>query len=158
MLRSTGERFVQSVACETGWFIVAIPVYALLFQQPVMQSGLLVVALWLAALAWSPIFNFAFDLAELRLAARVASDRPARLRLAHASGLEASSMAATAPIIMVIGGHGLIEAIAIDIGLSILDAVYTFLFHLAYDRVRPVRALALTASTGVQQRAGPGSD
>jgi uncharacterized membrane protein len=79
-----------------------------------------------------------FDLAELRLARRVASDRPTRLRLVHALAHEASSVVITAPIIMLIGGHGLMEAIAIDIGLSILDASYCYLFHVVYDRLRPV--------------------
>ena len=157
MLRSARERFIQTLACETGWIALAVPVYAGLFNQPVLQSGLLVVALWLASITWSPLFNTVFDMAEWRFARRPACARPTRLRLVHALAFEASSIVVTAPVIMVIGGHGLLEAIAIDIGLSLLDAAYIYAFYLAYDRVRPVRALALTASAGVPERAGPGS-
>lgn len=148
MLRTARERLLQTAACETGWIVLAVPAYALLFDQPVVQSSLLVMALWLAGLAWSPVFNTVFDLAEWRLARRAASDRPTRLRLVHALAHEASSVVVTAPLIMIIGGHGLLEAIAIDIGLSILDATYTYLFHVAYDRLRPV---AKACATGVSQ-------
>jgi uncharacterized membrane protein len=47
----TRERLLQTAACETGWIVLAIPAYALLFDQPMVQSGALVIALWLAGLA-----------------------------------------------------------------------------------------------------------
>lgn len=142
MLRSTRERVGQAIAYEVGWMLIAAPLYALLFHQSVAQSALLVVALCAATLVWSPLHNALFDRVELRMTARVASDRPTPVRLLHAFTHEASSIVVTAPLIMVIGGHGLVEAIAIDIGLTLLDTVYAYAFYLAYDKARPVRTAA----------------
>jgi uncharacterized membrane protein len=139
MLRSMREQIGQAVAYEAGWMLLAAPLYGLLFHQTAAQSALLIMALCAASLVWSPIHNAVFDAIELRLTARVASDRPAALRCLHALSHEASSIVITAPIIMVIGGHGLIEAVAIDIGLTFLDAAYAYGFYLAYDKMRPVR-------------------
>jgi uncharacterized membrane protein len=87
---------------------------------------------------WSPLHNAAFDRAELRLAGRVASDRPPRWRLAHAASHELTSTVFTAPIVMGTGGHGLGEALAVNLGLTLLYTGYAYAFHLGYDRLRPV--------------------
>lgn len=151
MLRTTRERIAQAVAYEVGWILLAAPLYAFLFNQSAMQSTALVLALSAVTIAWSPIHNALFDIAEWRLCARIASDRPTLLRLVHAFSLEASSIVVTAPVIMVVGGHGLLEAIAIDIGLTILDTIYAYAFHFAYDKARPVRVNRVTAASEQRQ-------
>ena len=39
---------------------------------------------------------------------------------------------------MLVGGHGFWEAVAVDIGLSVLYVIYAYVFHILYDRFRPV--------------------
>jgi uncharacterized membrane protein len=138
MLRSARERIYQTLAYEAGGLLIATPIYSALFDKPAGQSLSLVVALAISAMIWSPLHNTLFDIFELRTTGRVASDRPQTWRIVHAISHEISLIIVTVPLIMMIGGHGLVEAVAIDIGLSLLYAAYAYAFHLAYDRLRPV--------------------
>jgi uncharacterized membrane protein len=137
-LRSFRERTLQTLLYEAGGIAIAAPLYDLVFGAGAAQSVLLMVVLSVILLIWIPLFNTLFDMAEWRLTRRAASDRPQRLRLLHAVGMETSSIVVTVPAIMIVGGHGFWEALAIDIGLSILYVAYAYVFHILYDRVRPV--------------------
>ncbi len=156
-VRSAQERVLQTLCFEAGGVAVAAPAHQALFGSTAAESIGLMVALALAVALWAPLHNALFDLAEWRLARRVASDRPHGLRALHAVSHEVSSMVVSLPVLMLVGGHALWEAVALDLGLSAFYAVYAYLFHLAYDRLRPVRAAAspardsdpaLRASTG----------
>lgn len=138
-LRSARERALQTISYEAGGLLIATPLYAVAFGASPVESALLVTALAVAVLVWSPLHNTAFDFADLRLSGRVASDRPHRLRVVHAISHEISSVVVTVPIIMWLGGHGFWEAVAIDLGLTVTYVAYAYVFHIIYDRLRPVR-------------------
>ena len=139
MLRSRSERVIQTLTYEIGGLAIAAPIYALIFGAGSAESLGIMLALSVAVLLWTPFFNTVCDYAELRLVRRVASDRPLKWRVLHAAGLEVSTVIVTLPILIVLGGHGFLEALLLDIGLSALYAAYGFVFHLVYDRLRPVR-------------------
>ena len=144
-LRSARERLIQTICYEAGGVLIAAPLYAAVFGATAVASTVLVVVLSIAVLIWSPLHNTLFDVAELRLTNRVASERPHKWRIIHAVSHESTSIVLTLPLIMWLGGHGFWEALAIDIGLTLLYVVYSYIFHIVYDRVRPV---ARTADTG----------
>jgi uncharacterized membrane protein/S-adenosylmethionine/arginine decarboxylase-like enzyme len=152
MLRSTGERAVQTFAFEMGGLLIAVPVYHLLFGRSSAQSLALIVALSLAVMIWSPLHNIAFDWSEFRLTGRVASDRPHLLRLVHAVSHEASSVFVTLPLVMWFGGHGFTEGLMIDLGLTLLYAAYAYVFHLGFDWLRPVVRNAQARGAALQSR------
>lgn len=137
-IRNLRERVVQTLAFEAGGLAIASPAYALIFERDAAESILLIAALSVAMLVWMPLHNTLFDLAEWRLARRLASDRPHVLRLVHATSLEVTGVLVTVPLVMIIGGHEFLEALAIDLGLSALYVVYGYAFHLVFDRLRPV--------------------
>ncbi len=142
MLRSARERLFQAIVYEAGGLLVdvlAMILYAALFDQPAVQSVAVVAAVTVASLLWSPIHNTVFDMLDLKLSGRVASDRPQALRCIHAITHEGSSFVVTVPLVMLIGDHGVVEALAVDVGLSLLSAAYAYAFHLGYDWLRPVR-------------------
>jgi uncharacterized membrane protein len=56
----------------------------------------------------------------------------------HAVGLEATSALVTWPLIVAVTGLGWLEALVADFGLTLAYALYGYLFHLAFDRLRPV--------------------
>ena len=89
-----------------------------------------------------PIHNTAFDLCELSMTGRPASDRSHRLRIVHATTVEFTSSLVTWPVIVFVGGHGVSVALAIDLGLSAFYVLYGYLFHLVFDRLRPVKVRA----------------
>ena len=69
---------------------------------------------------------------------RLASDRPHRLRLVHAAMLELSALGVTVPVVMHLGGYGFRDALFFDMALTVFYTLYAYVFHLAYDRLRPV--------------------
>ena len=137
-LRSLRERAIQTLAFEAGGLALAAPLYWLIFGGDAEDSLALVAAVSVAVLTWSPIHNTAFDWVEWRLARRVASDRPVRLRAVHALRHEATAMIVSLPVIVWLGDHGWLEAIAVDVGLTLFYTAYAYVFHIVYDRWRPV--------------------
>jgi hypothetical protein len=80
-LRSPRERLFQTLAYETGGLCLSVPLYLMWTQGDAGAGAMLMAALSLAVLAWSPLHNTAFDWADLRLSGRLASDRPQAWRL-----------------------------------------------------------------------------
>jgi uncharacterized membrane protein len=138
-IRCVRERVLQTLCFETGGLLLATPVYQAAFGASAVGSATLMTALALAVALWSPLHNAAFDMAELRLAGRVASDRPHGLRVIHALSQEVTGMVLTLPLVVTLGGHGILEALAVEAALTLFYAAYAYAFHLAYDRLRPVR-------------------
>jgi uncharacterized membrane protein len=137
-LRGPKERLLQTLAYEAGGLALVTPINASLFAVGTGESAALLLMLSIAVLVWTPIHNTIFDAVEWRLLARVASDRPTHWRLLHAISLEATSMIVTLPLLLLMGGLTLAEAVLADVGLTIFYAAYAYVFHLIYDRLRPV--------------------
>lgn len=137
-LRSARERALQTLSYEAGGLLLATPLYAALAGGGTRDGMILVAALAGAVMIWSPLHNTVFDWIEWRLAQRVASDRPQVWRLVHALSHEASSVVVTLPVILWLTDHGIGAALLVDLGLTLFYAGYAYLFHLGYDRLRPV--------------------
>lgn len=137
-LRSLRERVFQTLSYEAGGLLLAAPLYSLILDETGTTSVILLVSLSLAVLIWSPIHNSLFDLADFRLTGRVASDRPHGLRLLHAVSHELTSCLVTTPIIMFMSDFGFWNALAVDVGLTLLYTAYAYIFHILYDWMRPV--------------------
>ena len=138
-IRNFRERVYQAVSCELGGILVAAPIYAMFANAGAQESLLLIIALSVVATVWVLIHNAVFDVVEWRLTRRSASDRPQAMRVLHAISLEVTLTVLTVPVVMIIGGHGFLTALALDIGLTFVYLIYAYLFHMAYDLVRPVR-------------------
>lgn len=139
-LRDARERALQTLCFEALGLLLVTPLYSLAAGSAMDDALGLLVLLSVVVMAWSALYNTAFDWAEARLAQRVASDRPAGLRVAHALGLEGSVLLATWPLIHYVGGLSWRDALIADIGLTLTYAAYAWAFHWAFDRLRPVRA------------------
>lgn len=141
-LRNLRERLIQTLAFEIGGLAIASPLYALIFGASAAESLLFLVVLSVAVMIWAPLHNTLFDWLDWRWNRRLASDRPHGLRIVHAITHEVTTMLVTLPVIMLWTGLGLWQALLLDLGLSAFYAAYAYLFHLAYDRLRPMRPLA----------------
>ena len=140
-LRSARERLLQTLAYEAGGLVLSVPLVALVGGGTPGEAFALMLTLSIAVMLWSPLHNTLFDWADLRQSGRVASDRPQRWRLVHAASHEATTVVVTLPILMWLGGLGFWAALVTDLGLTLLYTAYAYLFHLLYDRLRPVRRL-----------------
>lgn len=112
------------------------------FGTAIGDGAVVLVALAVAVGLWSPFHNALRDLLEWRCAQRVASRCPRRLRIAHAITHEVSTVIVTLPFLKLLGGHGFWEALLVNLGLSFFLCGYAYVFHLAYDRLRPVVMVA----------------
>ena len=142
-LRTTRERIIQTLCYEAGGLALAAPVYALIFGESLTGSALFIMVLSVVCMAWAGIHNTLFDLTEFRLCHRLASDRPQLWRMVHALSNDLSSTLVTLPVIMWLGGFGFWAALAVDIGFTAFYAAYTYVFHIVFDRLRPVRPEAV---------------
>jgi uncharacterized membrane protein len=137
-LRSARERMIQTLWFEgLGLFMVA-PLYAAVTGSRNGESFAVVAAVSVAVMLWAAAYNTAFDVLERRATGRVASDRPHRLRTLHAIGLETTSVVVTTPVIWAMTDLGWWGALVADLGLATAYAGYGYVFHWAYDRLRPV--------------------
>jgi uncharacterized membrane protein len=137
-LRTARERVYQTLAFEAGGLTMAAPLYGLVFGQGAQESMTVLVSLSLVVMLWTPLHNTLFDLADLKHSGRAASERPHGLRMVQALSQEVSVLAVTLPLIMALGGHGLSEALMIDLGLTLFYAAYAYVFHIGFDWLRPV--------------------
>jgi uncharacterized membrane protein len=138
-VRTARERLLQSAGYEIGSLLVATPVCAALTGKSPEASAVLVAVLTVATMVWSPLFNTLFDRVEWHLSRRVASDRSRRLRLVHAFALEASDAVISVPILMILGGLDLWQALVADVALLAVCTVYTYAYHQVFDWLRPLR-------------------
>ena len=92
------------------------------------SSIILLTCLAVAVMSWIAAYNTLFDVVESRIARRVASDRPHLWRVAHAVGLEVTSIVVTWPLIGLAANLAWPEAFAADLGLdSCLFDLWVFL-------------------------------
>jgi len=136
-LRSPRERLLQTLAFELGGIAFVAPLYAAVFAVGTTDGILVIATVSAAVMIWTPLHNTLFD-HEWRALGRVASDRPHTLRIVHAVSHELTAVAISLPLIMSLGGHGLWQALAINAGLTAIYVAYAYVFHLGYDRLRPV--------------------
>lgn len=141
-LRTFKERVIQTLAFEAIGIALVVPVFSILFGKAASESAGLLVLLVMAVLLWAPIHNSVFDWFDLRLSRRTACARPHGLRVLHAFSYEATCIAFTLPMLLGIGGLGLDEALMANVGLTLFYVGYAYVFHLAYDRLRPVGSCA----------------
>ncbi len=138
MLRSARERILQAAIYEVLALTLVTPAYAWAMGVSVGNSFITMALVSLGVMAWSSIYNAIYDRIHLRFTGRMAHERRWAGRALHAVLMEASITIFAVPIIFVMSGRGWLAALAADIGFTAAYIVYTYLFHLFYDRYRPV--------------------
>lgn len=138
-LRSARERLIQTLWFEGVGLALVAPLYAWVAGDGIGASFALVAAVSVVVMAWAALFNTVFDIVEHRYTGRLASDRPHRLRAAHALAHEASSVIVTCPVIFAMSDLKWGGALVADLGLTMAYAAYAYLFHRLFDWWRPVK-------------------
>ncbi len=137
-LRSPLDRLRQVAMFEIGGLLLITPAFVWLSGVPLVDSlGLLALIAAIAAV-WNALYNTSFDWVEGRLTGRTADQRPALMRVVHASGFELGLLLVSLPVVMAWTGMSWLQALVADIGLAAAYVVYAYVFNLGYDRVFPV--------------------
>ena len=123
---------------EIGGLLLISPPFIWLSGVPLVDSlGLLALIAAIAAV-WNALYNTSFDWVEGRLTGRTADQRPALMRVVHASGFGLGLLLVSLPVVMAWTGMSWLQALVADIGLAAAYVVYAYVFNLGYDRVFPV--------------------
>lgn len=139
-LRSTRERVIQTLWFEAIGLLLVAPLYAAVAGAGLRESFAMVAVVSVVVMAWSAAYNTLFDLVDLRWTGRAASQRPHRIRVLHALGHELSAIVVTWPVIVAMTSLSWGEALVADLGLTLAYTAYAYVFHVVFDRLRPVRA------------------
>ena len=131
--KSLRERFFHALAFELLAIVICAPLGAWLLGYSLAHIGLLTLMISLVALIWNMIFNAIFDRAQQRFG----FERTLVARSFHAMLFEIGLLLAVVPLAAWWLDIGLWEAFVLDIGIALFFLPYTFLFNLAYDRLRP---------------------
>lgn len=144
-LRSARERLLQTLAYEAGGLLVVTPLFAQGSAIGLVDSLALLLVLSAVVMVWAAVYNTLVDRLEVRHRRRAASERPTAARLAHALGLEFGAVLLTWPVIVALSDLGWWAALGADLALTLVYAVYGYLFHRLFDIWRPVRDRHLPA-------------
>ena len=130
--KSITERIFQAVGFELLAILICTPLLAWIMDKPLLDMGVVTMAIAALALAWNVVFNGLFD----RVLKRYEIARTAWVRMGHALLFEGGLVALGVPLIAWWLKIGLWEAFLLDIGVLLFFLPYTYIYHWAYDVVR----------------------
>ncbi|BAQ76320.1 MULTISPECIES: multidrug/biocide efflux PACE transporter [Pseudomonas] len=130
--KSLTERIFQAVAFELLAVSICTPLLSWIMDKPMVDMGLVTLAIGLLALGWNVLFNGLFD----RLLKRLELEHTARTRVLHALLFEGGLVAFCVPLIAWWLDISLLQALLLDIGVLLFFLPYTYLYHWAYDVLR----------------------
>ena len=94
-------------------------------------SGTMIVVATIAMI-WNVIFNWIFD----KFVPGQKEKRSLKTRIVHVLLFEAGLLFATVPVMAYLLKVSLVEALMMDIGVTLFITLYAFVFNLAYDHIR----------------------
>jgi uncharacterized membrane protein len=126
------ERAIHALIFEVLAVGMTAPVLSWVMKIPMAHAGLLTLMISLVAMTWNMIFNSLFD----RIERRWRLVRTMAMRVVHATAFEAGLVAIVVPLVAWWLDMSLLDALFLDIGLLLFFLPYTFVFNLAYDKLR----------------------
>ncbi|MBK5513464.1 multidrug/biocide efflux PACE transporter [Pseudomonas sp. TH15] len=138
--KSITERIFQAVGFETLAVMICTPLLAWVMDKPMVEMGLVTMAIAALALIWNVIFNGMFD----RLLKRLDIVRNAWVRVVHALLFEGGLIVMGVPLIAWWLSVSLWQAFLLDIGVLLFFLPYTYVYHWGYDVVRERLLIART--------------
>ncbi len=132
--KSFAERCFQAITFEVLAILISAPLLVWLMDVSMAHAGLLTLMISLLAMTWNVIFNALFD----RIERRLGLVRTFRVRAVHAVAFEAGLIVTVVPLAAWWLNISLLDAFLLDIGVVLFFLPYTFLFNLAYDKLRVV--------------------
>ncbi|MGI9317907.1 MAG: PACE efflux transporter [bacterium] len=144
-IRTGRDRLRYTVLFELLLITILAPVGALVFQRQIMDIGMLAMVLSLKAMLFNLIYNWFFDLLDVR-AGRIPTQRTFLPRALHALGFEAGLVVTSLPIVVWWLGLTFFQALLMDLAVTSFVVVYTFIFTWGYDRIFPIPQPATISS------------
>lgn len=135
-MRTTRDRIRHALAFEAIGLILIIPLGVWAFGVPAHDFGVVAVVSSVIATLWTYLYNLGFDRI---MQARVGHTRKrVGLRVIHAVLFEGGLVIMLVPFLAWYLDVTLIEALIMDIAITLFYLVYAFAYNWAYDVVFPV--------------------
>lgn len=127
-----GERILHAVLYEVCAMVMLVPLAALLTGSGMGQMGVLALMMSCVAMLFNMLFNALFERAERRWGLQ----RTVWVRSAHAVLFEGGLVVMLVPLAAWWLQVSLWQALLLDLGFFAFFLPYTYVFNLAYDRLR----------------------
>ncbi|WP_166365127.1 PACE efflux transporter [Pseudomonas akapageensis] len=131
-MQGATRKIVQAVLYEAGGVVFVAPTLSLAYDEGLVYSTALSLAISAVALTWNMVFNLAFEHWEARQQCR---SRTTRRRILHALGFEGGLTLILVPLIAQWLHISWLTAFATDIVLFVFFFFYAFVFQWVFDRV-----------------------
>ncbi len=135
-MRTVADRVRHALCFEIIGLLLVTQLSGWLFDAPLVQFGVLALALSVLATLWNYAYNLAFDRAMWRLVKRV--HKNLLERVLHAFLFEIGMLIITLPLVVWWMEYGFLEAFNMSIALMIFYLVYVYIYNLAYDKIFPI--------------------
>lgn len=139
-MRSFPDRVRHALMFEIIGLAIFTPGAAIIFNQPVMDMGVIGFISATVATLWNFIYNIGFDHVMMRLTGSVQKTIP--VRIIHTLLFEGGLLIALIPMIAWYLGISLWEALIMDIAIVLFYLIYAFFFNIAYDHIFPIKERA----------------
>lgn len=137
MTRTNADRLRYVIVFEFFLIIILAPLGAFILNKAIIDVGLLSVVLSIKAMLLGYLYNLYFDRIDAQ-AGRTPTKRSFSGRIIHALGFEFCLILTSVPIVIWWLELTLFQALIMDVAVSSIVVVYTFLFTYGYDWLFPV--------------------
>jgi len=137
VVRTGRDRLRYSSLFELLLIAILAPLGALVLERQVLDVGLLSIMLSLKAMLVNLIYNWLFDLWDVR-AGRIPTERSLVGRVVHAVGFECGLVLTSLPIVIWWLGLTILQALIMDVAVTAIVVAYTIVFGWYYDRIFPI--------------------
>lgn len=125
------KRIIHALSYEVILLVIIALALSFIFEVPMEVTGVLGIAMAITSVFWNMVFNYYFEKYEQRKKLK----RTVGVRILHAIGFEGGLMLATIPMVAYAMNLGILDAILLDLSLTLCILVYTFIFQWCYDTV-----------------------
>lgn len=126
------RRLVYVVGYEGLSVVFTVVVLSVLLGHGGGESTLTAIIVSTTATLWNYVWNTLYEAFERR---RGANGRGARDRAIHALGYEGGVLLVTIPLVAILLGVSLLEALAIEAGLLVFFLIFTLAYTWVFDRI-----------------------
>ena len=137
VIRGKADRLRYVIAFELLLIAILAPLGAVVLDKEIADIGLLSIVLSLKAMLVGYVYNWCVDRIDAS-AGRVPTERSFIGRILHAVGFECTLVMTSLPIVMWWLEMTLFQALLMDIAVTSIVVVYTFVFTYCYDWLFPV--------------------
>jgi uncharacterized membrane protein len=135
-MRTKLDRLRHTLLFETLAILMVTPLVVLMTDKPIVSVASLSFTLSMIAMVLNYVFNYAFDIAEIKIKGK--RDRTIKTRIVHVLLFELAMLICTVPIIAWWLDMTYWQAFMMDLVFIVFFLIYAFAYNWVYDVVFPV--------------------